>query len=200
MLRLLRAGAPAHGGPTDHRLVDRLVGLWHSWLFAADVDVAARMVEGRALAVHNKLLPAGSKLPSHRGLALRLEPVHEVLWELYTSRAPHARHAHCSLQMVRAVCPWVGTDWCDGGTPSLHALYPRAAFDAKLRALLLVAMRIATAHGPSDTLWVSLVGRTLASLGQPPNLDEMTRRAADEERANAHRQRVEGHDGTVTLA
>ena len=79
-------------------------------------------------------------------------------------------HVHCSLSMVRAVCPWVGTDWCDGGDVDLHRLYPRAAFHERLRALLLVAKRAAQHQDqqpPADVLWVSLVGRELAAHGQP---------------------------------
>lgn len=195
VLRLLRAGAPTHGGPHDHTIVDRLVGLWHSWLTAACVDVAARMLEGRALAVHNKELPASTKLASHRGAALRLEPVHEVLWERYTASDKHAAHAHCSLEQVRAVCPWVGVEWADGGSAEVHRLFPRAVLDAKLRVLLLVAIRRPEASigvTTADSLWVSLVGRQLAELGQPPNLEAMRRRAAEEERRLVHAQRVEG--------
>jgi len=82
----------------------------------------------------------------------------------------------------------LGSDWCDGGSAELHRLYPRA-HDEALRALLLVAKRRA---GDVDSLWVSLVGRQLAAQGQPPNLAEMQRREADEERAREHRRRVEG--------
>ena len=187
VLRLLRAGAPAHGVQSDHRIVDRLVSLWHGWLVAADVDVSVRMREGRALAVHNNCLPPTSKLPTHRAGALRLEPVHEVLWERYTAADAHSAHAYCSLAMVRAVAPWVGTDWTDGGSMELHRLYPRAAFDARLRALLLVAMRC---PGVSDSLWVCLVGREMAAQGQPPNLSAMQRRAGEEEREAEHRRNL----------
>ena len=110
-----------------------------------------------------------------------------MLWERYTAADAHSAHAYCSLAMVRAVAPWVGTDWTDGGSMELHRLYPRAAFDARLRALLLVAMRC---PGVSDSLWVCLVGREMAAQGQPPNLSAMQRRAGEEEREAEHRRNL----------
>jgi hypothetical protein len=112
----------------------------------------------------------------------------------YAAGDAHAAHAHCSLPMVRAVAPWVGThhQW-DGGSASQHRLYPRDGFDAPLRALLLVAAHVnAGCAAGVDSLWVSLVGQQLAAQGQPPNLEAMQRRETEEARAHAHRQRVGG--------
>jgi len=79
------------------------------------------MRERRALAVHNKLLPQSCKLATHRGNALRLEPVHEVLWDLYSAGGAHAAHEYCTLPMVRAVAPWV---------------YPKTASNPKRASIL----------------------------------------------------------------
>ena len=91
--------------------------------------------------------------------------------------------------MVRAVAPWVGTEWADGGSADVHRLYPKSVFDTRMQALLLVAAR---SPGAADSLWVSLVGQQLAAEGQPHNLEAMRRRAAEEEQEAEHRRRVEG--------
>ena len=85
VLRLLRAGAPPHGAPGDHTIVDRLVALWSGWLQAAGVDAASRMREGFSIG-WSRCGPEGrimlacvsEQLAAHSAAGLRLEPVHEV--------------------------------------------------------------------------------------------------------------------------